>query len=84
VVPGATYAWEFGNVKQLSLGAVPDRATRGHHASSTSDSTLGVTHGALARACHAAYEGGSPGRAWNLLRRPGGRLRRFVNRGDVI
>jgi hypothetical protein len=45
--------------------------------------TLGVTHGALARACHAAYERGSLGRAWNLLRRPGGRLRRFVNRGDV-
>jgi hypothetical protein len=46
----------------------------------TSDNRLGVTHGALARACHAAYERGSLGRAWNLLRRPDGRLRRFVNR----
>ena len=49
----------------------------------TSANTLGVTHGAIARACHAAYERGSVGKAWSLLRRPGGRLRRFVNRGDV-
>jgi hypothetical protein len=56
-------------------------ATRARFAS---DNTLGVTHGALARACHAAYERGSSGWAWNLLRRPVGRLRRFVNRGDVI
>jgi hypothetical protein len=67
---------------------VAERGTRGNVAGQprdpTSDNTLGVTHGALARACHAAYERSSPGRAWNLLRRPDGRLRRFVNRGDVM
>jgi len=63
---------------------VPDTLLLGHQAKAASANTLGVTHGALARACHAAYEEGSLGKAWNLLRRPGGRLRRFVNRGDVI
>jgi hypothetical protein len=42
----------------------------GRHEFWTSYNRLGVTHGALARACHAAYEWGSSGRAWNLFRRP--------------
>lgn len=33
------------------------------------------TRGVLARTCHAVYERGTLGKAWNLLRR-------FVNRGD--
>jgi hypothetical protein len=37
-----------------------DVGTHGHR------EFLGVTHGALARACHAAYEKGNSGKAWNL------------------
>ena len=44
--------------------------SQGNRGQSTSHNTLGVTHGALARACHAAYERGSLGRAWKPLRRP--------------
>jgi hypothetical protein len=34
----------------------------------TADNRLGVTHGALVRACYAADERGSLGRAWKPLR----------------
>jgi hypothetical protein len=64
----ATDVWRFGRV-----------VSRGNHCTWYFRYSLGVTHGALARACHAAYEKGSSGKAWNRLRRPAGRLRRFVN-----
>jgi len=42
--------------------------TLGSRAQLASANRLGVTHGALARACHAAYDMGSLGRAWKPLR----------------
>jgi hypothetical protein len=36
--------------------------SQGNRGQSTSHNTLGVTHGALARACHAAYERGQVGK----------------------